>query len=85
LINGPVSSTNADPENLLPSKGVEVLMPASGESALDITAAYVVSSQAIALGGDLNVIATELDGYFLAAQLSGKRRKDQQVRQRQYL
>lgn len=50
------------------SKGGEVIVPASGETAEDIARAAVVKNAGILLGGDLNVITpeTNVDSVFLA-------------------
>ena len=46
------------------SKGWEVIVPASGESAEDISIASVVEKSGVLLGGDLNVITPSKDlGY----------------------
>ena len=54
------------------SKGGEVIVPASGETAEDISRASVVENAEIILGGDLNVIkpSHELDSAFLAITIS---------------
>lgn len=57
------------------SKGGEVIVPASGEDANDIATAAVVLRPDIALGGDLNIISSPLDGAFLAYYLSGARKR----------
>ena len=60
--------------NLTLSEGGEVIVPASGETAEDIAPAAVVLRKGIALGGDLNIIHSPLNGGFLAPYLSGKKR-----------
>lgn len=54
------------------SKGGEVIVPASGETAEDISIASVVEKSGILLGGDLNVINTPegIDPTFLAISIS---------------
>lgn len=54
------------------SKGGEVIVPASGETAEDIARASAVISKGFLLGGDLNIINpnSEIDPVFLALQLS---------------
>lgn len=54
------------------SKGGEVIVPASGETAEDISIASVVVKPGILLGGDLNVVSptTEYDSAFLALTIS---------------
>jgi type I restriction enzyme S subunit len=61
------------------SKGGEVIVPASGETAEDISIASVVEKSGILLGGDLNVITPpdDLDSAFLAISISnGKPHND---------
>lgn len=54
------------------SRGGEVLVPASGESAEEISIASVVAKPGVLLGGDLNVItpSNNLDPAFLAISIS---------------
>ena len=54
------------------SQGGEVIVPASGETAEDISRASVVKNQGIIIGGDLNVIKVNhlLDPTFLALTIS---------------
>lgn len=54
------------------SQGGEVIVPASGETAEDISRASVVKKQGIIIGGDLNVIKANhlLDPTFLALTIS---------------
>lgn len=61
------------------SKGGEVIVPASGETAEDISIASVVEKSGILLGGDLNIITPpdEMDSAFLAISISnGKPHND---------
>ncbi|MCQ5201198.1 restriction endonuclease subunit S [Mordavella massiliensis] len=61
------------------SKGGEVIVPGSGETAEDISIASVVEKPGILLGGDLNVITppANLDAAFLAISISnGKPHSD---------
>lgn len=61
------------------SKGGEVIVPASGETAEDISIASVVDQSGVMLGGDLNIITPpqELDSAFLAISISnGKPHND---------
>ena len=61
------------------SRGGEVIVPASGETAEDISIASVVEKSGVLLGGDLNIITlpTELDSAFLAISISnGKPHND---------
>lgn len=61
------------------SKGGEVIVPGSGETAEDISIASVVEKSGILLGGDLNVITppNNIDSVFLAISISnGKPHRD---------
>ena len=61
------------------SRGGEVIVPASGETAEDISIASVVNKSGVLLGGDLNIITPSgnLDSAFLAISISnGKPHKD---------
>ncbi|NJC28046.1 restriction endonuclease S subunit [Lewinella antarctica] len=71
VIDEVFSSTNIPGSQLILSEGNEVLIPASGETAIDIATAACVIRKGIALGSDMNIIKTEIDGRFLAYQLSG--------------
>lgn len=75
IIDEPVSKTFVSKDELVLSKGGEVIVPASGEDANDIAAAAVVLRPGVALGGDLNIISSQLDGAFLAYYLSGARKR----------
>ncbi|WP_407855318.1 restriction endonuclease subunit S [Enterococcus hailinensis] len=59
-------------DNSVISKGEEVIVPASGETAKDISRASVVGTEGIILGGDLNIIKPErkIDSTFLALTIS---------------
>ena len=61
------------------SQGGEVIVPASGETAEDISRASVVENQGIVIGGDLNVIKVKelLNPTFLALTISnGEQQKE---------
>ena len=61
------------------SQGGEVIVPASGETAEDISRASVVKNEGIIIGGDLNVIKVNhlLDPTFLALTISnGEQQKE---------
>ncbi len=65
--------TFADPKpGSVFSRGGEVIVPASGETAEDISIASVVEKSGIILGGDLNVITPfkDIDPAFLAISIS---------------
>ena len=67
IIHKVISKTNID----------DVIIPCSGETAIDIAVARCVPFDNILLGGDLNIIRLHKDdGAFMAYQLNGKRKVD---------
>lgn len=70
IINSVISFTNLPPDELVLSKANDVIIPSSGETREDIATASCVMSGGIALGGDLNIIRTEINGVFLSYYLS---------------
>jgi len=69
------SKTNAPAETLLFSVKGDVILPASGEMPLDMASASCVTLDGVALGGDINVIRSSLNGLFLAYLLRGPLRR----------
>jgi type I restriction enzyme S subunit len=66
-------------DNSVYSRGNEVIVPASGETAEDISRATVVANAGVLLGGDLNVLQPKpiLDPVFLALTISnGEQQKE---------
>ena len=66
-------------DNSVISQGGEVIVPASGETAEDISRAAVIENQGIIIGGDLNVIRVKelLNPTFLALTISnGEQQKE---------
>ncbi len=77
IIRRVVSKTNIESSNLKHSKRNDVIIPCSGETAIDIAVARCIPFDNILLGGDLNVIRLQKDnGAFMAYQLNGKRKID---------
>jgi type I restriction enzyme S subunit len=70
------SKTNVDSKNLVLSKANDVIIPASGETQIDIATASCVTREGVALGGDLNIIKTSNDGVFLSYYLNNKKKLD---------
>ena len=71
------SKTDIDGSKLKRSKANDVIIPCSGETAVDIATARCVPFDSILLGGDLNVISLhKYDGAFMSYQLNGKRKYD---------
>ena len=77
IIHKVISKTNIESSNLKRSKRNDVIIPCSGETAIDIAVARCVPFDNILLGGDLNIIRLHKDdGAFMAYQLNGKRKVD---------
>ncbi len=69
------SFTNADKTKLIVSVANDIIIPASGESALDIATAACVQMNDVILGSDLNIIRTTSSGVFLAYYLNSYSKK----------
>ena len=66
------SRTKANDARLIKSSGGEVIIPCSGETAIDIATARCVMTSGVILGGDLNIMdLKEHNGVFLAYLLNG--------------
>lgn len=77
IINEVYSRTELDSSSLVKSKANDVIIPCSGETAIDISTARCVPFNDILLGGDLNIIRLKHDdGGFFAYQLNGARKTD---------
>ena len=70
------SKTNLDKKDLILSEYGDVIIPASGETQIDIATASCVLKDNIALSGDLNIIKTKEDGVFLSYYLNNKKKLD---------
>jgi len=66
-----VSKTSQQSKELIFSKKHDVIIPASGETQIDIARASCVMKDGVALGGDLNIIRTDLNGVYLAYYING--------------
>ena len=76
VINDIKSKTNVETSNLVLSEVNDVIIPASGETTIDIATASCVLKSGIALGGDLNIIKTENNGVFLSYYLNNKKKME---------
>tara|TARA_R110002020_G_scaffold51034_8_gene144593 strand:+ start:367 stop:1656 length:1290 start_codon:yes stop_codon:yes gene_type:complete len=70
------SSTNLDPKDLVLSEANDVIIPSSGETPIDIATASCVLKSGVALGGDLNIIKSELNGIFLSYYLNNVKKQE---------
>ena len=75
-INEIKSRTNIDIKDLVLSEANDVIIPASGETQIDIATASCVLKSGIALGGDLNIIRTKINGVFLSYYLNSAKKQD---------
>ena len=77
IIDEVYSRTELDSSSLVKSMANDVIIPCSGETAIDISTARCVPFNNILLGGDLNIIRLKHDdGGFFAYQLNGARKID---------
>ena len=76
IIDTIISKTDIDSEKLVRGQANDVIIPCSGESAVDIATSRCVKQSNVLLGGDLNIIRLkgEHDGSFFAYQLNGRRK-----------
>ncbi|MCB6649367.1 restriction endonuclease subunit S [Bacteroides salyersiae] len=75
IIKEIISKTDIPTEKLMRSKANDVIIPCSGETAIDIATARCVLLDNVLLGGDLNIIRLpHHDGSFMSYQLNGKRK-----------
>lgn len=70
------SRTNVPAKDLVLSEANDIIIPASGETQIDIATASCVLKNGIALGGDLNIVKTKNDGVFLSYYLNSVRKYD---------
>ena len=70
------SRTNLPTSDLVHSKAGDVIIPASGETKEDIATCACVVDDGVALGSDLNVIRSPVDGRFFSYYLNGTRRRE---------
>ncbi|WP_228438673.1 restriction endonuclease subunit S [Chryseobacterium pennae] len=68
------SKTNTAISTLVLSEANDVIIPASGETQIDIATASCVIKSGVALGGDLNIIKTKNNGVFLSYYLNSKKK-----------
>ena len=68
------SYTNLSADELVLSEANDVIIPASGETQIDIATASCVLRSGIALGGDLNIIRSDIDGVFLSYYLNNAKK-----------
>jgi len=65
-----ISKTITSKDKLFLSEVNDILIPASGETAIDLATASCVLKKDVGLGGDINIIRSKLDGIFLSYYLN---------------
>ena len=73
-INSVISYTDVSPSDLVLSQANDVIIPASGETQIDIATASCVLNSGIALGSDLNIIRSKMNGVFLSYYLNNAKK-----------
>ncbi|KYG72672.1 restriction endonuclease subunit S [Roseivirga spongicola] len=68
------SKSNQSIEESILSEPNDVLIPASGETQIDIATASSINKKGVILGGDVNVFRTKQNGSFIAYQLCSARK-----------
>ena len=74
IIDTVISKTNTELNKLILSEENDIIIPASGETQIDIATASCLMKSGVALGGDLNIIKTPLNGIFLSYYLNSKKK-----------
>jgi type I restriction enzyme, S subunit len=70
------SKTNVATRDLMLSEVNDVIIPASGETSIDIATAACIQVADVALGGDLNIIKSRENGVFLSYYLNSQKKLD---------
>lgn len=73
------SKTNCDPNEHVISKSGDILIPASGETLVDIARASSILSDDVILGGDINILTPKsksLNSLFLSYYIVGKKKME---------
>jgi type I restriction enzyme S subunit len=76
VIDRVYSMVKLSTKGLVTSKADDVIIPASGETSIDIAKASCVLQDGIALGGDINIIRSDQNGIFLSYYLNNAKKKD---------
>lgn len=75
VIKNVISTTDLDDSKLVIGQKNDVLIPSSGETAIDIATASCLQQDNVILGGDLNVFRSDrLNGIFASYQLNNSKR-----------
>jgi len=70
------SRTNLEKKDLVLSEYNDVVIPASGETQIDIATASCILKDNVAIGGDINIIKSKENGVFLSYYLNSSKKLD---------
>lgn len=77
VIKNVISKTNLENDKLVLGKKNDVLIPSSGETAIDIATASCLQQDNVILGGDLNVFRSDkVNGMFTSYQLNSSKKRE---------
>lgn len=77
VIKNVISKTNLENDKLVLGKKNDVLIPSSGETAIDIATASCLQQDNVILGGDLNVFRSDkVNGVFTSYQLNSSKKRE---------
>ncbi len=76
VIDEIVSKTNLNDNTLVFSEANDVIIPSSGETQIDIAKASCIIKKGIAIGGDINIFKSPINGVFLSYYLNSAKKKE---------
>ena len=76
VINEIVSKTNLSKTELNFSEANDVILPSSGETQVDIARASCIIKDGIAIGGDINIFKSSINGVFLSYYLNSSKKME---------
>jgi type I restriction enzyme, S subunit len=71
-----VSKTNLNDNELIFSEANDVILPSSGETQIDIAKASCIIKKGVAIGGDINIFKSTLNGVFLSYYLNSAKKME---------
>ena len=74
-IKDPVSKTNLNSDELVFSEENDVIIPTSGETAIDIATVSCIMKDGVAIGGDTTIMKIKGNGLFYSYYLNSRRKK----------
>jgi type I restriction enzyme S subunit len=71
-----VISKTSNTKDLVLSEANDIIIPTSGETAIDIAKACCITISGVAIGGDLTILKTNQNGVFLSYYINNVKKKD---------